>query len=45
MKKIDVFEALAHKARVTRDSDDIKIAMRYGIENRVSVQKIRQLLS
>jgi len=39
--KAKTFEALARKARQTRDSADIRNALRFGIENRISTSKIR----
>jgi hypothetical protein len=45
VKKQDIFFALAKKAMHTQDQMDIKQALRFGIENRVSVAKIRKALS
>jgi hypothetical protein len=42
--KFDHFKALAQKARTTRDPFDIKSALSYGMDNNVSVAKIRQFL-
>ena len=38
------FEALARKARNSTDPMDMRIAMRFGIENRISTTTIRKLL-
>lgn len=42
--KKSVFLALAAKARKTKDSMDIRLALRYGIENRISTTEIRKAL-
>ena len=43
--KKETFEVLARIARKTGDSQDIRNAMRFGIENRISTTTIRRLLS
>jgi len=42
--KKETFETLAKIARKTGDSQDIRNAMRFGIENRISTTTIRNLL-
>ena len=42
--KIEQFKVLAAKARKTKDQSDIRAALRFGIENRISTAKIRQFL-
>ena len=42
--KMQTFQALAARARRTKDSSDIRTALRFGIENRISTAKIRQFL-
>lgn len=42
--KKETFAALARIARGSGDPQDVRIAMRYGIENRISVTEIRRQL-
>jgi len=42
--KLETFKALAQKARRTRDNMDIRNALRFGVENRISTKKIREFL-
>ena len=43
-KSIFIFEALASKARISKDDLDIKNALRFGIENKIPNKIIRNLL-
>ena len=42
--KFETFKTLANIAKQTKDEKDIQIALRYGIENRISVKRIRENL-
>lgn len=42
--KKNTFETLAQIARKTKDSQDIRNALRFGVENRISTTTIRKLL-
>lgn len=42
--KLETFKALAQKARRTKNSMDIRMALRFGVENRISTVKIREFL-
>jgi hypothetical protein len=44
VKKIDTFISLANLARQTKDNQDIRNAMRFGVENRISTKNIRKYL-
>ena len=41
----ETFKALAAKARQTKDKGDIRVALAFGINNRISTAKIRKYLS
>jgi len=43
--KRDTFETLARIAKQTGDSADMRNAMRFGIENRISLTTIREKLN
>jgi hypothetical protein len=42
--KLQMFEQLARKANLSKDAIDIRFAIRFGIENRISNKKIRESL-
>lgn len=44
VSKFSTFKALALKARKTKDQGDFKQALSFGIDNRISVKRIREYL-
>lgn len=44
VSKREVFKSLARLARKTKNKEDIRNALRYGVENNISVTVIRKYL-